>query len=169
MVSWKAEICNRRRSVPMIYSVQDLTSWTQQSMLHVLPYLVQWRLKGRKCYTMSSKPSVAISATMVLSHSCTSWYARYVLNYPPTRSSAPRGSLSNGPHDTLQGGGVMWYEISSDNVPAAPSCNHIESDDIWSIQMKRLHRKMPQLSVKERDVPAVASQRVRFHHSMPYQ
>ena len=92
---------------------------------------------------MYYKPSIAIAAAILLSYSCPSGAAIYVLNYLVTKISAPPGALANGHHDELQGGGILQWKISSYNLPAVTYHHQMEADNIRDVYLKHLHQKMP--------------------------
>ena len=97
---------------------------------------------------MSSKTSITNVTAMVSLRSCPSVSAIYALKLPSTRSSAPRRGLANGHYNSFQCGGTVQSNISSENVPAAPSYLHLEADDVRAMQLKHLYRKVPQIFVK---------------------
>ena len=78
------------------------------------------------------------------------------------------GSLGYVCHNVLQGGGVMWRKIATSGDTEDPYRRHMEAEDVWALHMQRLLREVPQLLVKNRNVPAVADRRIGVYHEKPF-
>ena len=88
---WTETFRNRRRYIPIRYSVRDRTYLPSLHMLHVLLSHTQDLQRRRKCMEMSSRPEVAMNATISSLRLIPSGATILVLKSPDTSSTAPRG------------------------------------------------------------------------------